>query len=48
MVAMHLSTKFGGYTFIQSGDSNIFLKFNMAAAAVLDFHDKRMCHVPPL
>ena len=37
MVAMHLPIKFGADIFIQSGVIVIFLKFKMAAAAILDF-----------
>ena len=34
---MHLHVKFGADIFIQSGVINIFLKFKMAAAAILNF-----------
>ena len=37
MAAMHLSIKFGADIFIQSGVTDIFPKFKMAAAAILDF-----------
>ena len=37
MAVMHLPVKFGAYIFIQSGFIDIFLKFKMAAAAILDF-----------
>ena len=37
MAVMHLSVKFGAYIFIQSEVIDIFLKFKMAAAAMLDF-----------
>ena len=36
-VVMHLSVKFGADIFIQSGVIDIFPKFKMAAAAILDF-----------
>ena len=34
---MHLHIKFGADNFIQSGVIDIFPKFKMAAAAILDF-----------
>jgi len=37
MAVMHLPVKYGAYIFIQSGVIDIFPKFNMAAAAILDF-----------
>jgi len=37
MTMMHLRIKFGAYIFIQSGVIDIFPKFKMAAAAILDF-----------
>ena len=37
MAVMHLPVKFGADIFIQSGIIDIFLKFKMAAAAILDF-----------
>jgi len=37
MAVMHLHIKFGADIFIQSGVIVIFLKFKMAAAAILDF-----------
>ena len=37
MAVMHLPIKFGADIFIQSGVIDIFPKFNMAAAAILDF-----------
>ena len=37
MAVMHLPVKFGADTFIQSGVIDIFPKFKMAAAAILDF-----------
>jgi len=37
MAVMHLSVKFGAYILIQSGVIDIFLKFKMAVAAILDF-----------
>jgi len=37
---VHLSTKFGGNIFAQSGDNGHSSKFNVAVAAILDFHDK--------
>ena len=40
MAVMHLHIKFGAYIFIQSGVIDIFPKFKMAAAAILDF---RLC-----
>ena len=40
MAAMHLPIKFDAYVFIQSRVINIFPKFKMAAAAILDF---RLC-----
>ena len=43
---MQLSIKFGGNIVAQSKIINIFSKFKMAAAAVLDFCDKRIWHVP--
>ena len=36
MALMHLPVKFGADTFIQSGVIDIFRKFKMAAAAILD------------
>ena len=37
MAVMHLPVKFGEDIFIQSGVIDIFTKFKMAAAAILDF-----------
>jgi len=37
MAEMHLHIKFGADNFIQSGVIDIFPKFKMAAAAILDF-----------
>jgi len=37
MTIMHLRIKFGAYIFIQFGVIDIFPKFKMAAAAILDF-----------
>jgi len=37
MAVMHLPVKFGADIFIQSGVIDIFLKFKMAVAAILDF-----------
>ena len=37
MAVMHLPVKFGADIFIQSGVIDIFPKFKMAAAAILDF-----------
>jgi len=37
MAVMHIHIKFGVYIFIQSGVIDIFPKFKMAAAAILDF-----------
>ena len=37
MVVMHLPVKFGADFFIQSGVIDIFPKFKMTAAAILDF-----------
>jgi len=37
MAVMHLPVKFGADIFIQSGVIDVFLKFKMAAAAILDF-----------
>ena len=37
MAVMHLPVKFGADIFIQSGFIDIFQKFKMAAAAILDF-----------
>jgi len=37
MAVMHLHIKFGADIFIQSGVIDIFPKFKMAAAAILDF-----------
>jgi len=37
MVVMHHPTKFGADISIQYGAVDIFLKFKMAAAAILDF-----------
>ena len=37
MAVMHLAVKFGADIFIQSGVIDNFLKFKMAAAAILDF-----------
>ena len=37
MAEMHLHIKFGADIFIQSGVIDIFPKFKMAAAAILDF-----------
>jgi len=36
---MKVTTKFGGNSLI-TDDIDIFQKFNMAAAAILDFHEK--------
>jgi len=37
IAVMHLPTKFAAGTFVQSGVIDIFPKFKMAAAAILDF-----------
>ena len=37
MAVMHLPVKFGADVFIQSGVIDIFPKFKMAAAAILNF-----------
>jgi len=37
MAAMHLPTKFGADSFIQSGVIDICLKFKIVAVAILDF-----------
>jgi len=37
MAVMHIPVKFGADIFIQSGVIDIFPKFKMAAAAILDF-----------
>ena len=37
MAVIHLPVKFGADIFIQSGVIDIFPKFKMAAAAILDF-----------
>jgi len=37
MAVMHLHITYGADIFIQSGVIDIFLKFKMAAAAILDF-----------
>ena len=37
MAVMHLHVKFGADIFIQSGVIDIFPKFKMATAAILDF-----------
>jgi len=37
MAVMHLPVKFGADIFIQPGVIDIFPKFKMAAAAILDF-----------
>ena len=37
MAVMHLHVKYGTNIFIQSGVIDIFPKFKMAAAAILDF-----------
>jgi len=37
MAVMHLPVKLGANIFIQSGVINIFPKFKMATAAILDF-----------
>ena len=37
MAVVHLPVKFGADIFIQSGVIDIFPKFKMAAAAILDF-----------
>jgi len=37
MAVMHILVKFGADIFIQSGVIDIFPKFKMAAAAILDF-----------
>jgi len=42
MAVMHLHVKFGTYIFIQSGVIDIFPKFKMAAAAILDFQIMRI------
>jgi len=39
---MHLHIKFAAYIFIQSGVIDIFPKFKMAAAAILDFQVMRI------
>ena len=38
MAVMHLPVKFGADIFIQSGVIDIFPKFKMAAAAILNFY----------
>jgi len=38
MAVMYLPVKFGADIYIQSGVIDIFPKFKMAAAAILDFH----------
>jgi len=40
MAMMHHPTKFGADIFIQYGVIDIFQKFKMAAAAILDFQGK--------
>ena len=42
MAVMHLHIKFGADIFIQSEVIDIFPKFKMAAAAILDFQVKRI------
>jgi len=42
MAVMHLPVKFGADTFIQSGVIDIFQKFKMASAAILDFQVMRI------
>jgi len=42
MAVMHFHIKFGADTFIQSGVIDIFPKFKMAAAAILDFQVMRI------
>ena len=42
MAVMHLHIKFGADIFIQSGVIDIFPKFKMAAAAILDFQVMRI------
>ena len=42
MAAMHLTTTFGAYIFIQSGVIDIFPKFKMAAAAIFYLLDGDM------
>ena len=42
MAVMHLHIKFAAYIFIQSGVIDIFPKFKMAAAAILDFQVMRI------
>jgi len=37
VAVMHLHVKYGAEIFIQSGVIDIFLKFKMSAAAILDF-----------
>ena len=39
MAVMHLHIKYGAYIFIQPGVIDIFPKFKMAAAAILNFSD---------
>ena len=45
MAVMHLHIKFGADIFIQSGVIDIFPKFKMAAAAILDFQVMQIWHV---
>ena len=42
MAVMHLPVKFGADIFIQSGVIDIFPKFKMATAAILDFQVMRI------
>ena len=42
MAVMYLPVKFGADVFIQSGVIDIFPKFKMAAAAILDFQVMRI------
>ena len=43
MAVLHLHIKFGADIFIQSGVTDNFPKFKMAAAAILDFQVMRIC-----
>jgi len=46
MTVVHLPTKFGANIFIQSEYIDIFPKFKMTAAAILNFQVVRICHIP--
>ena len=39
LAVIHLFTQYGGNVFIQSRYIDIFSKFSMTAASILDFHD---------